>query len=337
MATPQIISFLEWENRWAFIMNAFNDACDGALRPPGSITSFHAQMRPIYNAKYFMIFNGEVFRLSTKPHTDFPVASAYARLQKWSEDILFPKVTQRLKMTDLTNLTEICNVYTACHQILKWAKKAFSYLDHFSYTFDTDTSNNHFYVTFTHPSNDHAVPGDMFECWLHSAIGYTLREVPCRTRSNGNGNGSSSRTVKVNPIQNSILNTFRKAGLVSTPPALRRALKSLYEDTLLIKLDALRLWFWHSSCLKAVSLLCWIEEPGTPVPWDCFRTVIELYVPDLKQCILRDNTPQEREAMSEDGTLDWYLDLRLLEILKNEGTYAGFKENERKRKMSCRM
>jgi len=55
---------------------------------------------------------------------------------------------------------------------------------------------------------------------------------------------------------------------------------SLFEDTL-------RLWFWHASCLKALSLLCLTEEPGTPVPWNCFRIIIDLCVPDLKECILR--------------------------------------------------
>ena len=61
---------------------------------------------------------------------------------------------------------------------------------------------------------------------------------------------------------------------------------SLSRDSLLAE-DALRLWFWDPSCLKAVTLLCLTEEESTPVPWDCFRTVIDLCVPNLKLCMLR--------------------------------------------------
>lgn len=120
----------------------------------------------------------------------------------------------------------------------------------------------------------------------------------------------------VNPTQMLVVKAFRKA--LPTPQSLP-ALKSLDDD-------ALRLLVWHPYCLKAVSLLCLTEEPGTPVPWDCFREIIDLYVPAdyVKQCILRDHTPRQLEAMAEDGTLDWYFDLRLLETLQNDAT-AGFK------------
>ena len=45
------------------------------------------------------------------------------------------------------------------------------------------------------------------------------------------------------------------------------------------------------------------EEPRTAVPWDCLRAVIDLCVPDLKQCILRHGLRMDDECLVEIVTL----------------------------------
>jgi len=76
----------------------------------------------------------------------------------------------------------------------------------------------------------------------------------------------------VESIEELMVKAFRKALLIrqSLPPDLQSV--DHHDETL-------RLWFWHPSCLKAVRILG--EEGMTPVPWDCFRDLIDLYAPEV--------------------------------------------------------